>query len=359
MSVKLSSFLNTSFATSAIDSIAVIGIIEAAEATMPLDSGTSGNYLKNLLVDSSLSITGNSAHAATPTIGIDSSFTATVSTAQTLTNKTIDFSNNTMRMTLGQLNTAISGGLAVASLTGTEILTNKTLTSPIINTPSIVQGSITDITTFGLRDITTSTFETRIVSNNASPVLSADRTLTLDVNNANRTLSLTGDLSTVGGNSLTLTTTGSTSVTFPTTGTLVSKDGSGDVSIAGTMTANAFAGDGSGLTGVTSYVKADFDSDFGSKTTDDLTEGSTNLYYDSARTITTARNSLSTDGDISYNASTGIFTFNETYSTASELLTAIKTVDGTGSGLDADTLDGQQGTYYRISVYDKDGILLN
>jgi hypothetical protein len=49
MSVKLSSFLNTSFATSAIDSIAVIGIIETAEATMPLDSGTSGNYLKNLL----------------------------------------------------------------------------------------------------------------------------------------------------------------------------------------------------------------------------------------------------------------------------------------------------------------------
>jgi len=32
--------------------------------------------------------------------------------------------------------------------------------------------------------------------------------------------------------------------------------------------------------------------------------------------------------------------------TASEILTAIKTVDGAGSGLDADTLDGQQGSYY-------------
>ena len=32
--------------------------------------------------------------------------------------------------------------------------------------------------------------------------------------------------------------------------------------------------------------------------------------------------------------------------TASEILTAIKTVDGTGSGLDADLLDGQQGSYY-------------
>jgi hypothetical protein len=359
MSVKLSSFLNTSFATSAIDSIAVIGIIEAAEATMPLDSGTSGNYLKNLLVDSSLSITGTSAHAATPTIGIDSSFTATLSTAQTLTNKTINFSNNTINMTLSQLNTAISGGISVASLTGTEILTNKTLTAPIINTPSIIQGSITDITTFGLRDITTSTFETRIVSNNASSVLTADRTLTLDINNANRTLSLTGNLSTVGGNNLTLTTTGSTSVTVPTTGTLVSKDGSGNVSIAGTMTAAAFSGDGSGLTGVTSYVKSNFDSDFGTKTTDDLTEGSTNLYYDSATTETNARNAISVTGDLSYVPSTGVMSFSETYSTASELLTAIKTVDGAASGLDADTLDGQQGTYYRVNVYNNAGTLLN
>jgi hypothetical protein len=35
--------------------------------------------------------------------------------------------------------------------------------------------------------------------------------------------------------------------------------------------------------------------------------------------------------------------------TAAQLLTAIKTVDGTGSGLDADLLDGQQGSYYYSS----------
>ena len=33
--------------------------------------------------------------------------------------------------------------------------------------------------------------------------------------------------------------------------------------------------------------------------------------------------------------------------TASEILTLVKTVDGTGSGLDADLLDGQEGSYYR------------
>jgi len=41
--------------------------------------------------------------------------------------------------------------------------------------------------------------------------------------------------------------------------------------------------------------------------------------------------------------------FTETYSTPSQLLTAIKTVDGSGSGLDADLLDGQNGTYYQTA----------
>ena len=42
-----------------------------------------------------------------------------------------------------------------------------------------------------------------------------------------------------------------------------------------------------------------------------------------------------------------------------QLLTALKTVDGAGSGLDADLLDGQSGSYYRIDVYNTAGTLLN
>jgi hypothetical protein len=131
-------------------------------------------------------------------------------------------------MTVGQLNAALTGD-NVATLTGTETLTNKTLTSPTINTPSVSGGSFTDLTTFGLRDVTTTAYETRIVSNNASPALSADRTLTLDVNNANRTISLTGDITvagsftTSGAFGLTLTQTGTTSVTLPTSGTLANQ----------------------------------------------------------------------------------------------------------------------------------------
>jgi hypothetical protein len=37
----------------------------------------------------------------------------------------------------------------------------------------------------------------------------------------------------------------------------------------------------------------------------------------------------------------------------------IKTVDSNGSGLNADTLEGQAGSHYRIDVYDNGGTLLN
>jgi hypothetical protein len=53
------------------------------------------------------------------TLSIDTAVTVDLSTAQTLTNKTISAASNTLT--------------GVATLTGTETLTNKTLTSPLIN----------------------------------------------------------------------------------------------------------------------------------------------------------------------------------------------------------------------------------
>lgn len=115
--------------------------------------------------------------------------------------------------------------------------------------------------------------------------------------------------------------------------------------------------------------------------TDALSEGSSNLYHTTARArgaisassgvnynsgtgaITAdqgeVRGFFSAGGDLAYNATTGAFSFSETYSTPAELLTAIKTVDTNSSGLNADTLDGQEGTHYRINVYNSSGTLLN
>lgn len=122
-------------------------------------------------------------------------------------------------------------------------------------------------------------------------------------------------------------------------------------------------------------------SDISNHSTADLTEDSSNLYFTNARARSALsassgidynsstgaftadqgeiRGFFSASGDLSYNNSTGEFSFSETYSTATELLTALKTVDTNSSGLNADTLDGQEGTHYRINVYNSSGTLLN
>jgi len=68
------------------------------------------------------------------TFGIDSTV-ATLSGTQTLTNKTVDLTDNTVTGTLAEFNTAVSDATLV-SLTGSETLTNKTLTTPVISSIS-------------------------------------------------------------------------------------------------------------------------------------------------------------------------------------------------------------------------------
>jgi hypothetical protein len=436
MATKLSTFLNSSLLT-ALDSAGTRAIVQ--QETINLDSNTAGDYVKTLVGGTGLNVTGVNTHAGTANVVIDSSHVVIRTSAQTLTNKTINLANNTITGTTGQFNAALSGG-SFATLTGTEALTNKTLTSPTITgIQSSAAGSITDLTTFSLRDATTSSHELQVIANSASPAMSADRTLTFDVNNANRNISLTGNLTlagnlvTSGAHNTTLTTSGNTSLTLPTSGTVVSKDGSGNFS-AGTITAdinrdnhttvtagtygsssqvpvitvdaNGFI-DSIGTVSSGGVTAVAFDSDqasvkvtlasgavFHSRIsleafdTDDLSEGTkkffTNAqargaisvtdaggdgslaYNSSTGTITytgpsaaQVRAHLSASGDVSYNNSTGVISFSETYSTAAELMTAIKTVDGTGTGMDADLLDGQHGSYYRINVYDASGTLLN
>ena len=73
-----------------------------------------------------------------------------------------------------------------------------------------------------------------------------------------------------------------------------------------------------------------------------ITANANDIQVDSANVL----GMFSAGGDLSYNSGTGAFSFSETYSSAAELLTALKTVDTNSSGLNADTLDGQQGSYY-------------
>lgn len=78
--------------------------------------------------------------------GDGSTLTAPLTAAgtSTLTNKTIDLDANTVTGTLAEFNTALQGDSFV-SLTGTETLTNKTLTSPKINEDVAVTATATEL----------------------------------------------------------------------------------------------------------------------------------------------------------------------------------------------------------------------
>jgi hypothetical protein len=69
---------------------------------------------------------------------------AILDTTQTLTNKTINLTSNTLVTTLAQLNTAVSDA-EVVSLAGSETLTNKTLTSPNINEAVALTATSTEL----------------------------------------------------------------------------------------------------------------------------------------------------------------------------------------------------------------------
>ena len=81
-----------------------------------------------------------------------------------------------------------------------------------------------------------------------------------------------------------------------------------------------------------------------------------NFNVDSADVITISKTGLSTGSPdaLTYDSAAGQFALN-----ANHVMALIKTVDSNGSGLNADTLEGQAGSHYRINVYNASGTLLN
>jgi len=80
---------------------------------------------------------------ATGTVALtsDISYPVTLTNSVTLTNKTLALGSNTISGTLAQFNTAVTDATLV-STTGTETLTNKSLTAPVLTGSSTSAGSI-------------------------------------------------------------------------------------------------------------------------------------------------------------------------------------------------------------------------
>lgn len=95
-----------------------------------------------------------------------------LNTAQTVTNKTFNLSNNTLTGTTAQFNTALSDG-DFATLAGVETLTNKTLNSPVISNPfGLTKGDV------GLGNVDNTSDATK----NSSSATLTNKTISVDSN---------------------------------------------------------------------------------------------------------------------------------------------------------------------------------
>jgi len=147
---------------------------------------------------------------STGTVALTSDITVTASSTNTFTNKSISLTTNTLSGTLAEFNTAVTDANLV-SLDGSETLTNKTLTSPVItgavfNDGSIVfEGATADAyeTTFAItnptqdRTITFPDATTTVVGTDTTQTLS-NKTLTTPTING-PTITATGQTPTIHG----------------------------------------------------------------------------------------------------------------------------------------------------------------
>lgn len=195
------------------------------EISLTGDFSTAGNQ------DITLTATG-ATNVTLPTAGT----LATLAGAEALTNKTqisvdnLDLDGNTLSSTdlNGDINLSPNGTGTVVVNTDLDVdnlnLNGNTISSTDVNGDVVISPNGTgrlkaDGGEVAIKD---GGFYLNVASNST---LTADKTITLNLNDGNRTLDLSGNLTKAGSDVLTLTTTGVTNVTFPTgTNTLVDTD---------------------------------------------------------------------------------------------------------------------------------------
>ncbi len=186
------------------------------ESSLKLQSGTTGFYLN---VSAPTGFTGD-INDTIALLGLAQTLSNKTFTGLTVNESAATANSDSFPITFGARNASavqVSGaiafdgptsrfqfdGVTVPTISSTDALTNKTLTSPIVN-----GGSLSDLTKLGIVDAGTA-FEL-ILSSDSTTNFTADRTLTIDLDNANKTLKLNGSptlsgITTTGTGTLALT----------------------------------------------------------------------------------------------------------------------------------------------------------
>jgi hypothetical protein len=181
----------------------------------------------------------------------------TTSNTKTLTNKSIDLSTNTVTGTLSEFNTAVSDATLV-STTGTETLSNKTFTSPSINTATISGGTVNNAIIGGSQPAA-GTFTDLTASGNisfaGSTLSNAGTITTIDINGGTIDGTIIG-----GATAAAITGTTITANTSVSTDTISEKTSAAGVTVDGVVLKDNGASLGGNLTftGTGNRITGDF-----------------------------------------------------------------------------------------------------
>lgn len=133
-------------------------------------------------VTSGTGITVTNGTGPIPTVAVDTAVTATTNNTLTFSNKTIALGSNTVSGTIAEFNTALTDA-DFATLAGTETLTNKTLTAPIVtySVNAVTSAAYTSVATDAAAIVTmnNASANTFSIPTNASVPYAVGSTITL------------------------------------------------------------------------------------------------------------------------------------------------------------------------------------
>jgi hypothetical protein len=264
--------LNITVAKGALNSAAADGAgltVDGAGATLTYASADDSWNFNKLLTSASLQATpiGTVTRAAGNFTTLNANGDVTLGDADTDTiTLNSSFVNGTqLKSSKADSNTLSLAAYDVDGTSYTNLLTLTASNTPTLALTSTGVGTINNMSigattpstgkflTLEVRDTTTAAFDLFFASD-SSVALTGDRALTFDVENANRTIALGGNIdlannfTTAGNFALSFTTTASTSLTLPTTGTLATLAGSESLTNKklGSLTTNGIVTTGGG-----------------------------------------------------------------------------------------------------------------